>query len=535
MLLVMSDSSTLTAGMVGAADPRFKGATMAVHSTLGFGAGFVSPLVFGAALDLAGGNQSITAWGIAFATLGARRARRPGAPRLHEAMTALSQRREWWLLVALGAVQFASVLDFMILMPLGAQLMRLFDLTPTEFGLLVSVYMITASAAGFAVSFVVDRFDRRAMLLVLCACFTATTVLTAMAQSYAWLLLARATAGAFGGLLMATVLAIVGDVVPDGRRGRALGLVMSAPSLASIVGIPVSIWLAAHFSWRAPFFLNTCICAAILAAAFLTVPHVRAHVEAARGRSALAQLGAVFGRRNHLRAFGLTMALNFSGFLIVPFIAPYFVANVGITETELTVTYFFGGVAALVFVRYVGRLTDLHGRRRTFVWIAGASTFAILVTTHLAAGRAVGRGAGPGSPDVDVSGALRAGDGDPAGRGGAGAARELHEPERRAAAALGRGGVVRRGRDGRPRPGRRADRLRCGRLAVDPGDRVRDRAGDHGAAGSPSARVSARLTPHGTARYSRVRTGRRQCAARPAPKEPRSLVHATRMPARRRS
>jgi MFS family permease len=71
MLLVMSDSSTLTAGMVGAADPRLKGATMAVHSTLGFGAGFVSPLVFGAALDLAGGNQSITAWGIAFATLGA--------------------------------------------------------------------------------------------------------------------------------------------------------------------------------------------------------------------------------------------------------------------------------------------------------------------------------------------------------------------------------------------------------------------------------------------------------------------------------
>jgi hypothetical protein len=70
MLLVMSDSSTLTAGMVTAADPRLKGATMAVHSTLGFGAGFVSPLVFGAALDLAGGNRSIVAWGIAFATLG---------------------------------------------------------------------------------------------------------------------------------------------------------------------------------------------------------------------------------------------------------------------------------------------------------------------------------------------------------------------------------------------------------------------------------------------------------------------------------
>jgi predicted MFS family arabinose efflux permease len=298
-------------------------------------------------------------------------------------MTVLSQRRERWLLVTLAAVQFVNVLDFMVPMPLGAQLMRLFDLAPTQFGLLVSVYMVTASAVGFAASFVVDRFDRRTVLLVLCACFTATTVLTATAQSYAWLLAARATAGAFGGVLAATVLEIVGDTISEGRRGRALGLVMSGPSFASILGIPISIWLSTWASWRAPFFFNTFLCAAILAGAFLTVPHVHGHVEAARGRSALAQIGAVFGRRNHLRVFGLTIALNFSGFLIVPFIAPYFVANVGLTEAELPVTYFCGGVAALLFMRYVGRLTDLHGRRRTFVGVAGVSTLAILVVTHL--------------------------------------------------------------------------------------------------------------------------------------------------------
>jgi MFS family permease len=71
MVLVMSDSSTLTAGMVAESDPRLRGATMAVHSTLGFGTGFVAPLVFGAALDLAGGNHSALAWGLAFVTLGA--------------------------------------------------------------------------------------------------------------------------------------------------------------------------------------------------------------------------------------------------------------------------------------------------------------------------------------------------------------------------------------------------------------------------------------------------------------------------------
>jgi predicted MFS family arabinose efflux permease len=295
----------------------------------------------------------------------------------------LTRARERWLLLALGGVQFSAILDFMLLMPLGPQLMRLFDITPTEFGVLVSVYMATASTVGFAAALVIDRFDRRATLLVLYGCFTLTTLVTASAQSYTWLLAARAAAGAFAGVLIATVLAIVGDTIPDGRRGRALGAVMSSGSIASIVGIPLGIWLASHFSWRAPFFFDGLLCAAVLAAAAYVVPRVRAHVEAARRGSALARARAVFGRANHIAAFGITTLLNFSAFAIVPFVAAYFVLNVGISERELTFTFFFGGAAALVFVRLVGRLTDLHGRRRVFALVAGLSIVAIFVVTHL--------------------------------------------------------------------------------------------------------------------------------------------------------
>ena len=71
MALVMGDSSALTAGMVLHSPPQARGATMAIHSMLGFGAGFISPLVFGAVLDLAGGNTNASAWGAAFLTLGA--------------------------------------------------------------------------------------------------------------------------------------------------------------------------------------------------------------------------------------------------------------------------------------------------------------------------------------------------------------------------------------------------------------------------------------------------------------------------------
>jgi MFS family permease len=71
MCLVMGDSSALTAGVVTRASERIRGATMAVHSMLGFGAGFVAPLVFGVVLDVAGGKENPRAWGLAFTTLGA--------------------------------------------------------------------------------------------------------------------------------------------------------------------------------------------------------------------------------------------------------------------------------------------------------------------------------------------------------------------------------------------------------------------------------------------------------------------------------
>lgn len=69
-LLVMGDSAALTAGLVAAAEPGRRGASMALHSLLGFSAGFVAPLAFGAVLDMAGGDERVSAWGLAFASLG---------------------------------------------------------------------------------------------------------------------------------------------------------------------------------------------------------------------------------------------------------------------------------------------------------------------------------------------------------------------------------------------------------------------------------------------------------------------------------
>jgi len=68
--LMLGDSAALTAGAVAAAHPDERGATMAVYSFVGFSSAIFAPLVFGAVLDLAGGNRNLLAWGLAFASIG---------------------------------------------------------------------------------------------------------------------------------------------------------------------------------------------------------------------------------------------------------------------------------------------------------------------------------------------------------------------------------------------------------------------------------------------------------------------------------
>lgn len=67
---MLGDSGALTSGAVASTPPEMRGAMMAVYSFIGFSTAFLAPLVFGMTLDLAGGNQNITAWGLAFASIG---------------------------------------------------------------------------------------------------------------------------------------------------------------------------------------------------------------------------------------------------------------------------------------------------------------------------------------------------------------------------------------------------------------------------------------------------------------------------------
>ncbi len=89
------------------------------------------------------------------------------------------RRREQLVVLILAAVQFTTIVDFMIVMPLGPQLMRTLHIGPAQFGLIVSSYTFAAGAAGLVASSVVDRFARRTTFLVLYSGFLLGTLFCA--------------------------------------------------------------------------------------------------------------------------------------------------------------------------------------------------------------------------------------------------------------------------------------------------------------------------------------------------------------------
>jgi len=282
----------------------------------------------------------------------------------------LSSTRERWLLITLAGIQFTNILDFMIMMPLGPALTALFHISDAQFGMLVSAYTLAGGASGLLASTYIDRFDRKRLLLVLYGLFALSTFACGVAPTYETLLLARVSAGIFGGVLSALSQTIVGDVIPFERRGHAMGIVMTSFSVSTVAGVPLGLFLAAHFGWHIPFLLIAGVCVLFAVFAFLTLPALNAHLQAHAPVSAWSRISEVLKDRNHLRAFVFSALLMFSGFTVIPYITIFMQSNVGLRADQVPYVYLCGGVATLMTARWFGNLADSWGKFQTFRAIA---------------------------------------------------------------------------------------------------------------------------------------------------------------------
>jgi predicted MFS family arabinose efflux permease len=295
-------------------------------------------------------------------------------------------RKEKILLFLLATINFTHILDFMIMMPLGNFLMPHFNITAQYFSWIVAAYPVAAFVSGMIAAFYVDRFDRKKVLLFAYTGFIAGTISCGIAPTALLLLVARLLTGLFGGLIGAQVLSIIGDTFPYEKRGRAMASVFMAFSVASVFGVPFSLYLARLITWHTPFIFIGVLGVVLLPFLQKYLPPISGHLstkEPAASVNVKEVFGAVFSNRSQTLALILAGSLMLGHFLIIPFINPYLEFNVGFTKEQTPMIYMVGGVCALISSNFIGKLADKYGKFKIFTICLLLSLVPIFFITNM--------------------------------------------------------------------------------------------------------------------------------------------------------
>lgn len=295
-------------------------------------------------------------------------------------------KNEKLLLLILAIVQFTHILDFMIIMPLGNTLMEAFDISPTQFSLIVSSYSFAAFVMSLVSALFIDRFDRKTALLFLYVGFTIGTLACSFAPNYLFFLVARSLTGAFGGIISALILSIIADAIPYERRSEAMGYVMIGFSVASVLGVPAGIQLAAMGTWQSPFLVLGLLAVVVTVMIFFVVPPLRIHLETGKTReNPFRVIQGIFKNKNQTNALGFNVILMLGHFTVIPFIAPYMQSNVGFSESDVALIYFFGGLLTVVLLPLFGKMADRYGNIKVFTFGTMVAIFSMFSITNLPA------------------------------------------------------------------------------------------------------------------------------------------------------
>jgi predicted MFS family arabinose efflux permease len=279
----------------------------------------------------------------------------------------------------LAAIQFSHILDFVIMMPLGPSLMSELQISPAQFGALVSSYNFSAGIAAVLLSTVADRFERKRTAMVMLIAFILATYFCGFSRNYAELLTARIITGAIGGLLNSIVFAMVTDLVPFERRGRAMGSLMSSFSVASVLGIPLGLSIADWLGWQWTFHFIATATVLVATVCQIILPIIPVDGGGRSIREVLKEFGLTLLHRNYLNAHAFMFAVAFSMFLLIPFLAPFAVKNMGQLTTDLKFMYLVSGIVTIFTARFFGFLTDKWGAPKTFLVLGFASCVPIFL------------------------------------------------------------------------------------------------------------------------------------------------------------
>lgn len=280
------------------------------------------------------------------------------------------------VIILLAFLQFTIVLDFMVLAPLGDFLMKSLAMSPKGFGLVVSSYAFSAGASGILAAGFADKFDRKKILLFFYAGFIVGTLCCALSTTYEMLLGARIVTGLFGGVIGAISMTIVTDIFAAHQRGRVMGFIQMAFAASQVLGIPIGLYLANLWGWHAAFLMIVILAVLIGVVVLVKVKPIDKHLAIQSDKSPFLHLWHAVSNRSYQTGFIATAFMSVGGFMLMPFGSAYLINNINITQEELPLVFMFTGLASIVIMPLVGKLSDQFDK---FTIFAGGSVLAIIM------------------------------------------------------------------------------------------------------------------------------------------------------------
>ena len=286
------------------------------------------------------------------------------------------------VILILALTQFSVVLDFMVMSPLGDLLIKDLDINPSQFGLVVSSYAISAGVSGFLTASFADKFDRKKLLVFFYSGFIIGTLLCGLSNSYTFLVFARIVTGIFGGVISSISLAIVADLFDFNHRGRVMGFLQMGFGISQILGIPISLYMANVWDWKAPFFLIVGLAIVILVTAVLVLKPINEHVNLQRDNP-LKHLWNTMSNKQYRVGFLATAFMSLGGYLMMPWGSAYSVNNIGISQSDLPLMFMIVGVSVFAIMPMIGILSDRINKYTVFLMASLLMVVSIVIYTQL--------------------------------------------------------------------------------------------------------------------------------------------------------
>ena len=282
----------------------------------------------------------------------------------------------------LALTQFSVVLDFMVMSPLGDILMKSMKMTPSQFGIVVSSYALSAGFSGFLTASFADKFDRKKLLLFFYTGFIVGTLLCGISNSYEFLVFSRIITGIFGGVISSISLAIVADIFDFNQRGRVMGFIQMGFGISQILGIPISLFLANQWNWQAPFYLIVGLSIVIFGAVYFILKPVTAHLSLQRANP-LRHMWNTIKNKQYRIGFIATAFMSLGGYLMMPWGSAFAVNNVGIASDELPLMFMIVGLITFAAMPLIGFISDRVNKFTIFTGASVLMVFSVLIYSQL--------------------------------------------------------------------------------------------------------------------------------------------------------